>query len=208
MALLCEELQNARPLASSFVEYTPETASELAIVRAGAEIRARYGDTALPHYVISKTASASDVLEAALLLKEAGIVRPNENRLDVDIAPLFETIADLQGCAAVMETLFVNPLYRRWLAGRGDLQEVMLGYSDSNKDGGYTTSTWELFQAPWRASAPLPWPWRHGRPRRRAELSGHPCAAAGRRRWRNPHYRAGRSHRREIFQSRGRAPQS
>ena len=82
-----------------------------------------------------------------MLLKEVGLLRPREGRLDVDIVPLFETIGDLQRCGAIMEALFYEPAYRRLLASRGNVQEVMLGYSDSNKDGGYLTSTWELYKA-------------------------------------------------------------
>ena len=101
----------------------------------------------MPHYVISKADSVSDILEVAVLLKEVGLLRPREGRLDVDIVPLFETIGDLQHCGPIMEALFALPAYRRLLASRGDVQEVMLGYSDSNKDGGYLTSTWELYKA-------------------------------------------------------------
>jgi len=101
----------------------------------------------VPHYVISKADSVSDILEVAVLLKEVGLLRPREGRLDVDIVPLFETIADLQHCAAIMEALFAVPAWRRLIASRDGVQEVMLGYSDSNKDGGYLTSTWELYKA-------------------------------------------------------------
>ena len=101
----------------------------------------------MPNYVISKADSVSDILEVAVLLKEVGLLRPREGRLDVDIVPLFETIGDLQHCGPIMEALFALPAYRRLLASRGNVQEVMLGYSDSNKDGGYLTSTWELYKA-------------------------------------------------------------
>ncbi len=101
----------------------------------------------MPNYVISKADSVSDILEVAVLLKEVGLLRPREGRLDVDIVPLFETIGDLQHCGPIMEGLFALPAYRRLLASRGNVQEVMLGYSDSNKDGGYLTSTWELYKA-------------------------------------------------------------
>ena len=97
--------------------------------------------------MISKTTGVSDLLETAILLKEVGLLHPREHRLDVDIVPLFETIDDLRRSALIMDRLFALPVYRRLLASRGDVQEVMLGYSDSNKDGGYTTSTWELYKA-------------------------------------------------------------
>jgi phosphoenolpyruvate carboxylase len=147
MALLTAELGNARPLVSPHVTYGEETEGELAVFRVAADAHRRYGADAVPHCVISKADGASDVLEVAVLLKEAGLLRPREGRLDVDIVPLFETIADLRHCGPVMDALFGVQPYRRLLAGRGGLQEVMLGYSDSNKDGGYLTSTWELYKA-------------------------------------------------------------
>ncbi|KAB2921968.1 MAG: phosphoenolpyruvate carboxylase, partial [Dechloromonas sp.] len=108
----------------------------------------RYGGAALPNCIISKTDGVSDLLELALLLKEAGLLRPGPTPvLDVNIIPLFETIEDLQKSAATMEGLFALPAYRQLLAGRRDEQEVMLGYSDSNKDGGFLTSGWELYKA-------------------------------------------------------------
>ena len=147
VAVLLEELATARPLASPFVGYSAETASELAILRAAAEAHAHYGKAAVPNYVISKADSPSDVLEVALLLKEAGLLRPRDHALDVNIVPLFETIADLRNCGRVMNGLLTLPQYARLLEGRGRLQEVMLGYSDSNKDGGFLTSGWELYKA-------------------------------------------------------------
>jgi phosphoenolpyruvate carboxylase len=146
-ALLVRELTTVRPLTSPFVAYSAETASELAILRAAAEAQARYGKAAVPNYVISKADSPSDVLEVALLLKEAGLLRPREGELDVDIVPLFETIEDLRNCGRVMDELLALPAYANLLASRGRVQEVMLGYSDSNKDGGFLTSGWELYKA-------------------------------------------------------------
>jgi phosphoenolpyruvate carboxylase len=147
IALLLSEIETARPLASPFLAYSAETASELEILRAAAEAQQRYGKEAVPNYVISKTDGVSDILEVALLLKEAGLLRPREGELDVNIIPLFETIADLRNCSAVMDELLGLREYRRLLERRGRAQEVMLGYSDSNKDGGYLTSGWELYQA-------------------------------------------------------------
>jgi phosphoenolpyruvate carboxylase len=92
------------------------------------------------------TTTVSDILEAALLLKEVGLL-PLEGKLDVNIVPLFETIGDLRGCGEVMDRLLTIPAYARLLLSRGGVQEVMLGYSDSNKDGGFLTSGWELFKA-------------------------------------------------------------
>ncbi len=145
--LLLAELCTARPLASAFLSYSDETASELAILRATAEAHRRYGPVSVPHYVISKATGVSDILETAVLLKEAGLLRPREGALDVDIVPLFETIEDLRNCGEVMDELLGLPEYMRLLDSRGRLQEVMLGYSDSNKDGGFLTSGWELYKA-------------------------------------------------------------
>jgi phosphoenolpyruvate carboxylase len=146
--VLLEELSLARPLRSPFVEYSAATATELEVFDAAAAIHRRYGPEALPNYIISKTDDVSDLLEVALLAKEAGLLTTGpEPRLALNIVPLFETIADLRGCGAVMEAVFALPEYRRLLASRGNLQEVMLGYSDSNKDGGFLTSNWELHKA-------------------------------------------------------------
>src|SRR6267154_636473 len=145
--LLLAELGTARPLASSFLSYSEETESELAILRATAEAHRRYGRDAVPHYVISKTTGVSDILETAVLLKEVGLLRPRDGVLDIDIVPLFETIEDLRNCGAVMDKILGLYEYARLLESRGRVQEVMLGYSDSNKDGGFLTSGWELYKA-------------------------------------------------------------
>jgi len=145
--LLLAELCTARPLASAFLPYSEETKSELAIVTATAEAHRRYGSQSVPHYVISKTAGISDILETAVLLKEAGLLRPREGTLDLDIVTLFETIEDLRRCGDVMDELLSLREYARLLESRGRVQEVMLGYSDSNKDGGFLTSGWELYKA-------------------------------------------------------------
>lgn len=147
VALLLEELRTARPLTSPYLEYSPETASEIAIMHAAADAHRRYSKIAVPNYVISKASDPSDILEVALLLKEAGLLRPREGEMSVDIIPLFETIDDLRNCGRVMDDLFSMPDYMRLLRSRNQAQEVMLGYSDSNKDGGFLTSGWELYKA-------------------------------------------------------------
>jgi len=147
VTLLLEELRTSRLLTSPYLEYSQETTSELAIVHEAAEAHRRYGPVAVPNYVISKASDPSDILEVALLLKEAGLLRPHEGEMAVNIVPLFETIADLRNCSRIMDALFALPDYKRLLRSRGQVQEVMLGYSDSNKDGGYLTSGWELYKA-------------------------------------------------------------
>ncbi|WP_068635514.1 phosphoenolpyruvate carboxylase [Thauera butanivorans] len=146
-ALLLEELATARPLASPHLRYSEETESELAIFRNARRAHLRYGTAAIRNCIISKTDDVSDLLELAVLLKEAGLLRPLEKALDVNIVPLFETIGDLENAAGVMDRLFSLPIYRELLAARGQTQEVMLGYSDSNKDGGFLTSGWALYKA-------------------------------------------------------------
>ncbi len=147
IALLAAELATPRPLGSPYVRYSGETASELAILREAAKAHWRYGAASVPNYVVSRTEGVSDVLEAALLLKEVGLLRPREGALDMNIVPLFETIEDLRQCSAVLDRLLGLPAYARLLGSRGRVQEVMLGYSDSNKDGGFLTSGWELYKA-------------------------------------------------------------
>ena len=151
IALLSEEIASPRPLYSPFLPYTEESQGELAIFFAVRELRQRYGEAALPNAIISKTDGVSDLLEVALLLKEAGLLRwrggTARAEADLNIIPLFETIADLRNSAGVMQRLFELPVYRALVESRGQEQEVMLGYSDSNKDGGFLTSGWELYKA-------------------------------------------------------------
>ncbi len=150
IALLAAELSHARPLSSPYIEYGDRTKGELAVFRAAAEARERYGHRAVQNAIISMTESVSDLLECALMLKESGLLRRGDDgRLSCGLAiiPLFETIADLRRSPALLEEAYELPVYRELLASRGDLQEVMLGYSDSNKDGGYLTANWELYLA-------------------------------------------------------------
>lgn len=148
IALLAEELTSPRPLHSPHHDYSEETEGELAIFFAAREIKATYGDDALQNCIISKTDGASDLLEVALLLKEAGLLRPGAGpRSRMNVIPLFETIEDLRRAPATMDRVLSLPAYRALVASRGDEQEVMLGYSDSNKDGGFLTSGWELYKA-------------------------------------------------------------
>ena len=145
--MLLEELATPRPLASPWIDYSEESQGELAIFRAARAAHLRYGKAAVPNCIISKTDDVSDLLEVAVLAKEAGLLRPAEGVLDVNIIPLFETIGDLRNAAGVMDRLFQLPGYRALLDSRHGEQEVMLGYSDSNKDGGFLTSGWELYKA-------------------------------------------------------------
>jgi phosphoenolpyruvate carboxylase len=146
VALLSSELRNARPLASQFVKYSDETTSELAVFHAAAEAHANFGADAIPQCIISMCKGMSDMLEVALLLKEVGLINPS-GRSAINIVPLFETIEDLQACAGIMDRMLSLHDYRKLVDSRGSVHEVMLGYSDSNKDGGFVTSGWELYKA-------------------------------------------------------------
>jgi phosphoenolpyruvate carboxylase len=143
--LLVRELTSPRPLVSPFLAYGDETTGELGVFNAAAAIHRIYGRGAIRTAIISKTDSVSDMLELALLLKETGLIRGDESSLH--LAPLFETIADLRACVGVMDKLLAIPEYRGLVDSLGGEQEVMLGYSDSNKDGGFITSGWELYKA-------------------------------------------------------------
>jgi len=147
VALLRRELASERLLASPYAGYSPETLSELGIVRAAAEAHRRYGPECIAFYVISKCESVSDLLEVNILLKEAGLYRGHANPSAAIMAvPLFETIGDLEASAKVMQAWLAMPETEAITRAFG-FQEVMVGYSDSNKDGGYLTSVWSLHQA-------------------------------------------------------------
>ena len=144
--VLLDTLQAGKPLMVELEKYSDVVQSELRIMQAAADIHRRFGRAALPNHIISKTDSVSDMLELALMLQQTGLLEGNDT-LHVNIIPLFETIEDLRSCGPIMDALFAIPYYRQLLAHRGNTQEVMLGYSDSNKDGGYVTANWELYKA-------------------------------------------------------------
>ena len=134
-------------LASPFAGYSAETLSELAIVRAAAAAHQRYGSSCISTYIVSKCESVSDLLEVNILLKEAGLYRGHGTaRAAIMAVPLFETIADLERSPQVMQAWLELPETAAITRVLG-FQEVMVGYSDSNKDGGYLTSVWSLHQA-------------------------------------------------------------
>ncbi|HEY4333818.1 MAG TPA: phosphoenolpyruvate carboxylase, partial [Ilumatobacteraceae bacterium] len=148
VAILTSELRSTRPLRSPWATYSTTTTDELAVLDAMHDAIRHHGPRIVPHYVISKAESVSDVLEVAVLLKEAGLLVPGASpSTTIDIVPLFETIEDLHRAPQTLTALLDLPAYRALVTGRGDWQEVMIGYSDSNKDGGYLTSTWSLYEA-------------------------------------------------------------
>ncbi|MFL9923507.1 phosphoenolpyruvate carboxylase [Herbaspirillum lusitanum] len=150
IALLLSELGKPRLLHSPYLHYSDETNSELTILRTAREIRRRYGARAIRNYIISHTETVSDLLEVLLLQKETGLLHIEGNQLselELMVIPLFETIPDLRLAAEIMREWMSLPQVARLIAKQGKLQEVMLGYSDSNKDGGFLTSNWELYKA-------------------------------------------------------------
>ncbi|TKR29393.1 phosphoenolpyruvate carboxylase [Luteimonas gilva] len=120
-------------------------ASTLDVFRAAQELRSHHGAQAIGLYIISMSRSAADALSVLALARIAGYVE--NGAVPLDVAPLFETVADLEAAPEVMRALFSDPVYRRHLSARGDLQTVMLGYSDSAKDGGLLASRWALQRA-------------------------------------------------------------
>jgi phosphoenolpyruvate carboxylase len=150
LALLCD----ARPLRVVGHAYSERTSGELAVFEAARAALARYGRHAIRHYIISHTEDVSDLLEVLLLQKECGLMRgtlDGEAMADLIVVPLFETIEDLRQAAAIMGAYYalpgVLPLVLASRVGAFPEQEIMLGYSDSNKDGGFFTSNWELYRA-------------------------------------------------------------
>ena len=149
VTVLIDELGTRRPLLSERAQLSELARSELGVIEAAARAIEIYGPRAIPNYIISMCRSVSDMLEAAILLKEVGLldVSGPEPYCPVGIVPLFETIDDLRGGAAILEAALELPLYRAIVHARDENQEVMLGYSDSNKDGGYLAANWALYRA-------------------------------------------------------------
>lgn len=147
--VLVAELGTRRPLVRDDAELSELARKELDIVFAAARAVRVFGPAAVPNYIISMCQSVSDMLEAAILLKEAGLldVSGEQTYAPVGIVPLFETIDDLQRGSAILEAVLDLPLYRAMVHARAESQEVMLGYSDSNKDGGYLAANWALYRA-------------------------------------------------------------
>ncbi|KXW67184.1 phosphoenolpyruvate carboxylase [Mycolicibacterium phlei] len=147
--LLARELSTRRPLIKEGAELSELARKELDIMAAAARAVRVYGPAAVPNYIISMCQSVSDMLEAAILLKEVDLldVSAEQAYAPVGIVPLFETIDDLQRGAGILEAALELPVYRAIVSARGQNQEVMLGYSDSNKDGGYLAANWALYRA-------------------------------------------------------------
>ncbi len=153
-ALLSRELAGRRPLTARSAELPPAAADVLAIFDAIRTAQQTFGELAASTYVISMSKGVDDVLAAAVLAREAGLVAlppaggpAAGGRCTVDLVPLFETATELRRAGELLDTMLRDPSYRQLVRARGDLQEVMLGYSDSNKDAGITTSQWDIHKA-------------------------------------------------------------
>ena len=146
---LLRELQTRRPLLPSAASWSPATSETFAVFQMLQRLQQEFGSRICRTYVISMSHTVSDLLEVLLLAKEAGLVDPVEKRSQLLVIPLFETVEDLQRAPAVMARLFKEPFYRDLLRSESQvpLQEVMLGYSDSNKDSGFLSSNWEIHRA-------------------------------------------------------------
>ena len=152
-ALLSRELAGRRPLTARAAELPPAAADVLAVFDAIRSAQQTFGEPAASTYIVSMAKGVDDVLAAAVLAREAGLValappgNPTVSKCTVDLVPLFETATELRCAGALLDMMLRDPSYRQLVRARGDLQEVMLGYSDSNKDAGITTSHWDIHRA-------------------------------------------------------------
>ena len=144
--LLLKELEeDPRILSATHVEKSELLQKELSIFKTARKLKDKLGENVIRQTIISHATSVSDMLELAIMLKEVGLVDAEKAR--VQIVPLFETIEDLDHSEETMRKYFSLPLAKKWIASKDNYQEIMLGYSDSNKDGGYLSSCWTLYKA-------------------------------------------------------------
>ncbi|MEN8239981.1 MAG: phosphoenolpyruvate carboxylase, partial [Actinomycetota bacterium] len=145
--LLAGELRGRRPMATSTAQLSEDTAETLEVFQTIRDAKNRYGEDVIESYIISMTRGADDVLAAAVLAREAGLIDVPGSLADIGFVPLLETTHELRRAGDLLDGLLRVEPYREILAARGDVQEVMLGYSDSNKHGGIATSQWEMYKA-------------------------------------------------------------
>jgi phosphoenolpyruvate carboxylase len=147
VAWLTQELQSLRPLIPANLHFSDLTNEIVETFRMLAKLQQEFSIEICNTYIISMSESVSDVLEVLLLAKEAGLYNPATGTGSISVVPLFETVEDLQGARRIMQELFDLTLYRNYLNHHDHRQEVMLGYSDSNKDSGFLSSNWEIYKA-------------------------------------------------------------
>ncbi|PZU99772.1 MAG: phosphoenolpyruvate carboxylase [Pseudanabaena sp.] len=147
VAWLTQELKTRRPMIPAQLTFSAKTNEIIETFRMVAKLQREFSTDICNNYVISMNRSVSDILEVLLLAKEAGLYDPATGKGSLSIAPLFETVEDLRSAPPIMTELFNLPLYRDYLESHNHLQEVMLGYSDSNKDSGFLSSNWEIYKA-------------------------------------------------------------
>ncbi|MDH3500359.1 MAG: phosphoenolpyruvate carboxylase [Acidimicrobiia bacterium] len=145
--LLTEELAGRRPLASVAINLSDEAAEVRRLFETIRDAKDRYGEDVIESYIVSMTRGVDDILAPAVLAREAGLIDVPSGVARIGFVPLLETITELRAAGGLLDELFNNTPYRRLVEVRGNVQEVMLGYSDSNKHGGITTSQWEIYRA-------------------------------------------------------------
>src|SRR5262249_44827151 len=141
-SLLAKELEGSRPLLPTHLPFGPDTVEAIQTFRTLAAVLERQCPDAVRSYIISMATEPAHPLEVLLLAREAGLFRPTQGTSRLDIVPLFETLDALRGSVPILTRLFELPVYRRHLELRGMRQEVMIGYSDSNKESGFLQSVW------------------------------------------------------------------
>ncbi len=150
-ALLLRLLGEPRPLRLPFESYSARTESEFGVFETARRLRAAFGRESIRHYIISHTETVSDLLEVLLLQKEFGLMHGTFGQpgttAELIVSPLFETIADLRDAEPIMRAFYALPGVEALVTASGAEQDIMLGYSDSNKDGGFFTSNWELYRS-------------------------------------------------------------
>lgn len=146
VAFLTSELEGQRPLIPHELHYSKETADTVQVFRTMAQCQDAYGQEAIDTYIVSMTQEMSDLLCILLFAKEAGFFSEAYPHRSISVVPLFETIQDLRRAPEILESLLANSAYKSYLVKQGMVQEIMIGYSDSGKDGGIVSSNWELYK--------------------------------------------------------------
>ncbi len=144
---LVQELNSKRGLTSSGMKFSPATTEVLDLVNTVRDVQNKYGQSVIESWIVAMTRDIDDLLAVLVLSKEAGLILPSEGISRISVVPLFEEIDDLRRSHIVMDSYLSIPDVKSLINASGGIVEVMLGYSDSNKDGGITTSQWELYKA-------------------------------------------------------------